>query len=83
MSWDFLSQIWSRAVRWAGKNGLSIDPNGSPDPSSMNGPSVDPHGGFPIDTKNGLSIDPDGHTSTMAQNPQDGSCLPGSGGCGT
>jgi hypothetical protein len=72
VSWDFLSQLWSRAVRWAGKNGPSIDPNGA----------------FPIGTKNGLGIDPNGGASgaqsnpPAASNPQDGSCLSGSGGCG-
>lgn len=81
VSWDFLSQLWSRAIHWASKNGLTIDPNGTPDPRTMNGLGIDPNGGFPMGTKNGPGIDPDGHSSTTASNPQGGSCLLGSG-CG-
>ena len=73
VDWDLLSPLWSRVVRWAGKNGLSIDPNGF----------------VPPGTKNGPSIDPDGHTATSPGSPpgasslQGSSCTPGSGGCGS
>lgn len=88
VSWDFLSQLWSRAIHWAGKNGPSIDPHGAPDSTPMNGPSIDPDGRFPTGTKNGPSIDPNGGTSGTQTNPptvpapQDGSCHSGTGGCG-
>ena len=87
VSWDFLSQLWSRAIHWGSKNGPRIDPHGTPDPRSMNGPGIDPSGGLPIGTKNGLGIDPSGGTSgaqtnpPAASSPQGGSCPPGSG-CG-
>lgn len=67
--WDFVSQLWSRAVHWASKNGLSVDPSGAPTPQADNGPSVDPHGAFPPGTKNGPSIDPSGNTGAQSSPP--------------
>jgi hypothetical protein len=85
VSLDFLSQLWSRAVHWVGKNGLGIDPHGTRDPRTMNGPSIDPDGRFPTGTKNGPGIDPHGGASgadSSSPNPLDGLCLLGPGGCG-
>ena len=43
VDWNFFAPLWSRAVRWANKNGPSIDPDGAL-PGRKNGPSIDPNG---------------------------------------
>ena len=73
VAWDFLSPLWSRAVRWASKNGPSIDPDGSLSPAPKNGPSIDPNGhtstsplpaGSSVRSDAGCTLDPDGCAPT-------------------
>jgi hypothetical protein len=51
--WSFLVSLWPQGMA---KEGMSIDPNGSP---RHEGTSIDPNGGL---NHEGMTIDPDGRT---------------------
>jgi hypothetical protein len=51
--WSFFVSLWPQGME---KEGMSIDPNGSP---NHEGVTVDPNGGLDGE---GMSIDPDGRT---------------------
>jgi hypothetical protein len=51
--WSFLVSLWPQGMA---KEGMTIDPNGSP---NHEGTSIDPNGGL---NDEGMTIDPDGRT---------------------